>query len=812
MRLRIGTARFSGEVVMSVLLHDLRFGGRQLGKSPGFALAVIMVLALGIGANTTIFSVINALLFAPMPFRDAERIVFVLEGREKLQNWNTVSAADFTDWKSQNQVFEEMALFQPDSVNLAGRGDPERIAAVRVSGEMVPLLGIKPALGRAFMDEEFNQGKNRVVLLSHALWERQFGSGSQAVGESIVIDGLPHLIAGVLPAAAKFALITGVEPDVLMPVLPNALESRSIRNFVVLARLRQGVSLERARSDMNAISRRLQQQYPETNAGWTVWVDTLRGSVDPAAYILLAILIASVLGIACTNVTNLLLAKAAGRVREISIRAALGASRMRILRQLMTENLLLTLLGAFLGMVFSVWACQGIRAIAAGTNVAALDIRLDQRVLGATLMMFLLAGAVVGLLPAVQAARLDLNRSLKEGGSGSHSSPSKRRLRNALVISEIALSMILLAGAGLAIKSWMHLWQIDPGYRPQGLLTMSIALADAEYPREQQRIALFGQLLARLERRSGLRAAAVTTALPTLGPAQPFAIEGSAGPAKGGEPVARFAAASPSYFETMAIPLKLGRTFTRGDSEDAMPVAVISETMARRYWPARNAIGSRIRIGGVMRTIIGIVGDLKSAPLNVRPFPEIYVPYVQAPGSRAFLVIRAVPESSMAPGEIVKREIRALNPRQPATNLRSMNAIISSNMGVIQLGASLLGLIAAGALILTAVGLYGVLAYTVSQQTAEIGVRIALGARPADVLKMVLGQGLKLVMFGVVPGLAISLALGRILASRIHGVNAVEPGVLSVVAALLLIVTLMACYFPARRATRVDPIQALRGA
>jgi putative ABC transport system permease protein len=795
---------------MSVLLQDLRYGWKQLVKSPGFTIAAVSVLALGIGANTVIFSVINALLFTPLPFKDADRIVYVLEGKENLHSWSAVSAADFADWKGQNHVFEEMALFLPDSVNLAGKGEPERIGAIRVSEDMVPLLGIKPSQGRAFLDEEFNPGKDRVVIISHALWERQFGSRSQVLGESVVIDGLPHTIAGVLPPTARFAIIMGFEPDVLMPVLPDAKENRGIRNFGVLARLRQGVSLERARSDMTAISRRLQQQYPPTNAGWTVWVDTLRGSVDPVAYVLLAILVASILGISCTNVTNLLLARGAGREREISIRTALGASRARILRQLMTESLLLTLLGSLLGVVFSVWVCEGIRVIAAGTNVGTLEIRLDHTVLSATLMMFILAGVAVGLLPALQAARIDLNQPLKEGSPGSHSSPSKRRLTNALVTSEIVLSMILLAGAGLAIKSWIRLWQIDPGYRPQGVLTMSVALAAAEYPSGQQQIAFFQQLVARLENRSGIRSAAVTTALPTLGPGKPFAVEGNAEPAKDGQPVARLAAASPSYFETMAIPLKMGRTFTRADGESTMPVAVINETMARRYWPAQNPIGSHIRIEGRIRTIIGIVGDLRSAPLNLRSFPEIYVPYVQAPGSRAVLVVRTETQNSMVAGEIVKKEIRALNPRQPAANLRTMDAIISSNMGVIKLGTSLLGLIAAGALILTAIGLYGVLAYAVLQRTGEIGVRIALGARPVDVLMMVLGQGFKLVMYGVVPGLAISLALGRILSSRIHGVNAVEPVVLSGVAALLLIVTLGACYLPARRATRMDPIQALR--
>lgn len=795
---------------MGAFLQDVRYGWKLLGKNPGFTAAAVVVLALGIGANTTIFTFINAVRFSPLPFKNADRVVYVLEGKERLYNWGAVSAADFADWKSQNRVFEEMALFLPDAVNLAGRGEPERVSAIRLSPEIIPLLSVNPDRGRLFAADDFSSATNPAAVISHALWMRRFGAGSGPVGESVVIDGQPHTIIGVLPESARFALVMGVEPDVLLPIPPTAVESRDARRFVALARLKPEITLERARSDMEAIAHRLQQQYPETNARWTVWIDTLRGTVDPAAYALIGLLIAAVLGIACTNVINLLLARSAGREREMSIRTALGASRARIVVQLMTENLLLTLLGSIAGTAFSYWACHAVSAYTAGSNAGNLDLRMDYRVLGATLLMFLLTGAVVGLLPALQIVRTDLNRPLKEGGPGSHSSPSKRRLRNALIASEIALSMILLTGAGLTIRSWIRLWQIDPGYRTEGLLTTNVSLASAEYPQAQQQTAFFGRLLDGLGNRAGIESAAVTTALPTAGPGKSFTIDGQDAPAEGEIPVARFAATSPSYMATMGISLKSGRFFTPADTDNAAPVAIISETMARRYWQTGNSLGSRIRFDGEARTIVGIVGDMRSAPLHLRPYPEVYVPYAQDPGPQVALVVRTGPGNAAAALDAIKREIRALNPGQPAGNLRTMEEVISTNMGVIRLGASLLALIAAGATILTAIGLYGVLAFTVLQRTSEIGVRIAIGARPADVLRLILGQGLRLVLLGALPGLAVSLALGKVLSNRIHGVNAVEPGVLAAVAGLLLIVTLGACYFPARRATRVDPIRALR--
>jgi putative ABC transport system permease protein len=795
---------------MQNALQDIRYGLRVLGTNPGFTTAAVLILALGIGANTTIFCVVNALLFSPLPYKDADRIAYVLAGKERIQNWGAVSAADYEDWKNQNQVFDQIALYSPDAVNLAGGGEPERVGAIRVSAEMMPLLGIKPMIGRTFTSEEFTSGRNHSVLLSEGLWKRRFGSNPSALGGTLMVDGLPYTVAGVLPARLKLALIAGFEPEAMLPLLLNSSETRATRNLGAIGLLKPGVTLERARLDMAVIAQRLQQQYPETNAGWTVFVDTLRGTVDPAAYILLVVLICAVLGLACTNVTNLLLARAAGRQREISIRSALGATRSRILRQLLTESLMLSFLGCCLGIMVSFWACAIIRSFTSGSNAGVLDIRIDQNVLIGSLVLFAISGIAVGLLPALQAARTDLNQPLKECASNTPAAPSKRRIRNALVVSEIAISLLLLTGAGLVIKSWFRMWQIDLGFQPQRVLTMGITLSKSEYPRDHQRVAFFEQLLSRLKDRSDVQSAAVTSALPTSGAVNSFTVEGRPQPVGGEEPAARFAAVCAQYFVTLAIPVRAGRSFAETDTVTALPVAIINEAMARKYWAAQDPMGSQIEVAGRLRTIVGVVGDVKSVPLSVRPYPEIYVPYTQSPSAQMSLVIRTALRDPLNAATMVKKEIQAINPNQPTSGIRTMVEAMSSNMGVIKLGTSLLTILAVGALILAAAGIGGVLSYAVSQRTAEIGIRMAVGASRGKVLKMVLRQGLALVTIGLLLGLAGSVLLGRILSNRVYGVNPTEPVILAGVVCLLLGVSLGACYIPARRATRIDPIQALR--
>jgi putative ABC transport system permease protein len=791
---------------MRDILWDLRYGLRILGKNPGFTTTSVLILGLAIGSITTIFCLLNALLFSPLPYKESDRLVYVLSGRERAGNWGACSAADFEDWKGQNQVFENMALLRPDSVNMAAGGEPERVGAVRVSGEMVSLLGITAVSGRTLPAES---GNERMAMLSSGLWKRRFGSDPDVTGRTIKVDGIPHAVVGILPPEFKMMLVSGLEPDLLLPLSANLPGGRSDRSFGALARLKPGITLERARADMSAIARRLQQQYPESNESWTVWVDTLRGTVDPIAYVLIAVLLSSVLGIACANVTNLLLARAAGRQREISIRAALGAGRGRILRQLLTESILLSFLGCCLGSLISVWACKIISTLAAGTNAAVLDLRIDHRVLGESLLVFLMTCMAVGIVPALRASNADLNQPLKESGGALQSAPCRRGLRNALVASEIAISLVLLTGSALVIKSWLSLWHVDLGFRAQELLTVAVSLSDAEYPGEHQKIDFFRQLLSRLEQRADINSVAAATALPTKGALTEFEISGRRQASPGEDPVARVSSATPAYFATLGMPLLAGRDFRDTDGPNSLQVAIINENMARKHWGGQNPIGSQIRLRGRTRTIVGIAGNVRSVPLSLKPFPDIYVPAFQAVAGQMSIMLRTAADP-LSVAALVRNEIQAMNPDQPASGVRRMEDVFAANMGVINLGTSLLSIVAAGAVILAVVGLYGVLSYSVSQRTGEIGIRMALGAGRRDVLKMVLRDGSKLVAFGMAPGMAASLALGRLLSSSVHGLSAAEPGLMASVAVLLLAVSLCACCIPARRATRIDPIRAIR--
>ena len=789
-------------------MEDFRYGLRILVRSPGFTAAAVFILALGIAANTTIFSVVNALLFRPFPYPDAERIVYVFEGNERLQNWGAVSVADFEDWKKDNQVFERLALFSPDTINLSGAGEPERVAAMRVSADMISLFRIEPVLGRAFTSDQFSQGDPRSVLVSHGLWQRRFGANPNAVGQNLRLDGLPCTIVGILPPELKMGLVAGIEPEVVVPMAAKSSGSRDTRNVGAFARLKTGVTLEQARAEMSVIARRLQQQYPGTNSDRTVYVDTLRGSVDPVVYVLLVILICSVLGIACTNVSNLLLSRAVGRQKEVALRAALGATRRRILRQLLTEGVILAFPGCCFGLLISVWTCAVIRRAVAGSNVGVLDVRLDERVLLVSLALFAVTAVAIGLVPALVSTSRDLNQCLKEKSSAAWASPC--RLRHGLAVAQIAVSAVLLCSAGLVIKSWVQTWRMDLGFQSRGVLTMGITLSSSEYPRDSAQLAFYGRLLASLVSRPQIESAALTSALPTAGPARPFRIAGRPEPARGEEPFARFYAASARYFSTLAIPVLAGRALDATDAENGPAVVVINGAMARRYWPGQNPVGAQIYIAEKLRTIVGVVGDTKSIPLNVRPFPELYVPFTQHPTGRMSLVIRTMSSRPLAAVQCVQREIQAINPNQPASGIRSMDQVMSANMGVISLGTSLLTVLAFGALILAAVGIYGVLSFSVSQRTAEIGIRLAIGAGRGNVLRLVLGQGLKLVTMAVVPGLAGSLALSRILSNRIHGVAPAEPLIMFGVLSFLSLVCVVACYLPARRATRIDPAQAFR--
>jgi putative ABC transport system permease protein len=791
-------------------LQDVLSGLRMIRKNPGFAAVVVIVLALGIGINTTIFGVVNSLLFAPLPYKDADRIVTVMEAGERVRYGGPTSFRTFLDWKQQNQVLDDLAAFAPEYVNLTGGGEPERLGGVRISEDALFLLGAGPAAGRAFLAGEFLPDGDRAILLSHNLWQRRFAGSRQILGQTLTIDGQPHTIVGILPPHFKMAMILGFEPALWMPLAPGASEDRGSRSILALARLRPGITRERAQADMEIISQHIGESHPDTNRGWTVVVGPLRGEVDTLVYVLLSLMVSSILGLICANVINLLLARASGREREIAIRAALGASRIRLVRQVLTENLLLLAIGGGLGVLVATWGCRLINSRFVDTNLGMLDIRIDARVMAATLGLILLAGALVGLVPAMQITRAGLGQQLKDGGRSPAGSRSKRSLKNLLVASEVACSLLLLMGASLTLKSWFRLWDVDLGFQPAQVLTMRISLTSRQYPDDTRQVAFFQALLSRLQMRPGIQSAGATSSLPTAAPERDFTIEGHPASPSGEALHARFTAVSPGYFTTITLPLKSGRQFAEQDATDSLPVAIVNEAMARKYWRNQNPTGSRIHVAGAMRTIIGVSSDVRSVPLSLKPVPEIYVPFAQVASRDVALVVKTTTADPLALIPAVKEELRAVDPDQPVSRIMTMEKVCASNMGVIQFGTSVLSLVSLGAMILASVGLYGVLSFSVCQRTNEIGIRIALGARPMDVLKLVLRQGMTVTLCGVIPGLAASLLLGRVMSSSIFGVSPVEPGILAGISILLIVVALAACYLPARRAATIDPMQALR--
>jgi putative ABC transport system permease protein len=795
---------------MGAMLNDLRSGLRIMRAHPSFTAVVVIILALGIGANTTIFSVINALLFYPIPFKDADRLVSITESSERLRGGGPTSYPTFLDWKNQNQVFDDMAVFSYEAVNLAEGGEPERLGGLRVSEKAIPLLGANPVLGRAFLSGEYAASGDRVVLLSHGLWQRRFGAKPGAVGQTVKVNGQMHTIVGVLPADLRMAMTFGFEPALWLPLVPAASGDRGARSCLAVAHLKSGITMERARADMDVIARRIAESHPDTNKGWTTMVSPLRPEVDTIAYVLLGILVCSILGLVCANVINLLLARATGREREIAVRAALGASRMRLVRQLLTENLLLLLVGCGTGVMAAAWACDLISSRFVDTNLGALRIRIDAQVLAATMLLFLLAGAMVGVVPALQLSRAGLNRSLKEGNRSQSGSSSKRRFKSFLVASEVAFSLMLLMGASLAVKSWSSLWNIDLGFRPENVLAMRISLADPRYADSNRQVAFFQDLLRRLQTRSEIRSAGVASDLPAASPERSFTIAERPLPAPGEAPRARYTVVSAGYFNTMTLSLKAGRQFTEQDVASAPAVTIVNEALARRYWNGQSPIGSRIEVAGALRTIVGVAGDVKSIPLSLKPVPEIFVPFTQAPGGDMALVVETTLSDPLPVAGAVKQEVLAVDADQPVSRIMTMEKACTSNMGAIKLGTFVLSLVALGALILAVVGIYGVLSFSVSQRTHEIGLRMALGAQPRDVLRSVLRQGMMLTILGILPGLAASLALGRVLSSSLFGVAPVEILVLAGISLLLVLVALVACYLPARRAAAVDPMQALR--
>ncbi len=793
---------------MQSWLQDIRFGMRMLRRSPLFAAVAVVILGVGIGANTTIFSVVNALVFRPLPYREPGRLVFLTEGSDRLKTWGGLSHPDYADYKEQNRAMEDMAAMQPDAVDFSGAEEPERLRGLRASAQLMPLLGLPLKTGRSFLAEDCVPGKSNLVILSHALWQRRFGSRTDILGQTIRIDGTSHSVVGVLSPQAKMGFLLGFEPELWLPLVPPNPPQRGFRNLAVIGRLKPGVSVSQSQGEMEVIARRLDRQYPDSNAGWRVLVAEVRAKVDTIAYVLLALLVCSVLGIACMNVANLVLARTSARAKELALRQALGASRRRVVRQLFTESFLLAFWGCCLGILTAFAACRLIRAYSAGSNMEILDIRMDGTVLAATLLLLLFAATVVGLIPALRLSGGTLCQSLKEGGAGS-SGGSPNRAGNILAALEIALSLVLLVGGGLATKSWFRLWQVDPGFRPENVLTLSLSVEEGKHAGKDRQTEFFQSLLERLKGRSDLRGAGIASALPATAPQFSFIIQGRSRPEAGEEPQARCTSSSPGYFETMGIALKAGKLFSESDTSSAPPVVVVNETLARKYWPDGSPVGGQVEVWGRLRTIIGVIGDQRSVPLAMRPKPEIYLPYLQNAGSHMMLAVRTTGDPLVLAAAL-KQEIRALDPDQPVQRPETMEKVRAHDMGVITTGSRLLAILGVGALMLAAAGLYGVLSYSVARRVREFGIRMALGAGPGNVLSLVLAQSVRLSLWGIGPGLVAALLLTRVLSRVMYGVTALEPLIICAIALMLCAISLLAGYVPARRATRVDPMMALR--
>ena len=799
---------------METLLQDLRYGARMLLRKPGFTAVAALTLALGIGANTAIFSVVNAVLLRSLPFDRPEQLVRIWESNPPA-NIPSFSASfpNFSDWRAQNEVFEEMAAYREDGFNLTTGAGPERLTGARVTAGFFPTLGVAPAEGRMFLPEEDRPGGERVLVVSHGMWQQRFGADPQIVGRQLTVDGQTFTVVGVMPRGFTFPQ-DGTEIWVPYALDPQQAE-RAAHFLRVIARLKPGVTLERAQMDMDVIARRLEQSYPKSNTGWRMTMlglhEAISGEIRTTLLVLLAA-VGLVLLIACLNVANLLLARAAARSREIAIRSALGARRGRIIRQLLTESFLMALIGGGMGMLLAIWGVDLLVSFGPENLPRLKEVGIDGNVLAFTLALSLLTGAVFGLAPALQTSRIDLAKAIKEGGSASVGKPGRHWLGSLLVVSEIAVALTLLIGAGLLVRSFVRLQQVKPGFDAAHGVTMEINLAQSKYPKREQRAAFLQQALDRIKAMPSVESAGATHRLPLKGNSgSGLMIEGRPEPPPGQEISINYRSITPDYFQALGTPLVRGRTFSEQEAWSNGGAIIINQAAARRYWPDEDPLGKRVKVthGGNWLTVVGVAGDVHESGLQTEVEPGIYLPYVHFPGPGMTLVIRTESDPlSIVSG--VGAQIRAVDPDQAVSNVNTLDQLVSGAIAQPRFNASLLLLFAAVAMVLAAVGIYGVVAYAVEQRTREIGLRMALGAQTGDVLKLVIGQGMKLTLIGVALGLIAAFALTRLIESLLFEVGATDPVTFAVIALLLASVSLLACYIPARRAAKVDPMVALR--
>src|SRR5215510_115192 len=791
---------------MAILWQDLRYGFRMLVKKPDFTIVAVFTLALGIGANSAIFSVVNGVLLRPLPLEDPDRLIKIWETFLP-GGHGTASVPNLKDWRDQNTVFNGIAAYQFSSLNLRGQDSPERLQGATVSPNFFEVVGVRPRLGRAFQIGEDEAGRNRVALLSHRLWQRSFGGDAGVVGKEISLNGENYTVIGVMPPEFRFpSRLTEVWVPLVMP--PDLAQQRDNHWMFTLARLKPDVGFEQAREQMVNIARRIERQYPDSQAGRSVFLIPLQEetvqNIRPA---LLALLFAVgfVLLIACANVANLLLARATSRRREIAVRTALGAGRLRLVRQMLTESLLLAVTGGALGLALAKWGVEGLLVLAANFLPRANEVGLDWRVAAFTAALSILSGVLFGLIPALQSSRVDLQSALKEGAGG-----------GALVVVEVAATLVLLIGAGLLIKSFIRLYETDLGFKAENVLTMSLALPRTKYPDAQSAAAFHQKLIDRVAALPGARSAGLINSLPLQrsGFSGGVTIEGQGPYEPGRQPVAGFCAISPEYFRALSVPLISGRFFTAEDQRNSALVVIVNQALAQQYLPGQNPIGKRMQfIGNDWRTIVGVVGDVRESGVTRAATAGVFFPVNQvgyAPLIQTMsLAVRADAEPT-ALISAVRNAVREIDPAQPVFNVKTMEAVVADSVSDRRLNMLLLGIFAAVALTLSVIGIYSVMSYTVSQHTREIGIRMALGARPTDILKLVVGQGMGLTLVCVGLGVAGAFGLTRLMATLLYGVTATDPLTFAVVSALLMVVALLACCVPARRATKVDPMVALR--
>ncbi|MEA2205261.1 MAG: putative transport system permease protein [Blastocatellia bacterium] len=813
---------------MNTFFRDLRYSARMLVKSPAFTFVAILSIALGIGANTVVFSVVNAVLLKAMPFKDPASLVLLWgdsRGSENLKGRNQVSATDVADFRKQATVFEDVATYAGWFPLLSGDGNQivaERVAAIQVGDGFFKVMKGDPILGRVFTPEEQQDGKDRVIVLGHALWQNRFGSDSAIVGKTIQLNSRPYTVVGVMGADFHPLPSTLVSPEgqFYRPVAEAYDEAeRDARHLRAIARLKPGVTTAQAQAEVSVIAQRLEQEHPVTNKGQGANVVSIRDDTIGGVQRTLVMVFGAVffvLLVACANVANLLLARSSARHKEITIRAAIGAGRWQLIRQLLTESILLAICGGALGLLFATWGTRVIEQFGAKINPMFRDISIDGRTLAFTIGLSLLTAVVFGLAPALQMSKPNLTESLKEGGRGSGTGASRNRLRSALVVAEIAMTLILLVGAGLLLRTVTRITQVDKGFNSENVLAMNIGLPGSKYPKPDNYISFYQQTTERIASLPGVKAAGITSVLPLSAnfDGRGLAVEDFPKP-RGEEFSVDLYVATPGYLKAMEIGLAQGRAISDADTKDAPFVALINRTMADEYWPNQNPLGKRVRFAGgsdnsqPWRTIVGVVNDVSQYALDQKPPKQLYLPHAQFPTSTNTIVVKTTGDPMSVVGA-VRKEILAVDKDQAVFQITTLNELLGESILVRKFFMLLLSVFAGLALVLAAVGIYGVMSYAVTQRTQEIGIRMALGAQAGDVLKLIVKNGLTLAAIGIALGLLAALGLTRLMQQLLFGVSATDATTFAGVSAALVMVVLLACYLPARRATKVDPLVALR--